>query len=445
MRNAMRRLVPLVLLSLVTACLPDGGSTAGRNIVTVTPDSVVVFLGDTLTLKATVTKASGTPIVWTSSSPGVASIAQTGKVTGVAVGVATITANSDGLLGTSIVVIKERTTIKVGPDSAILAVGQTSQFTAVTTGVPTGTSPQWAVADGTVASVTTTGNVVALNPGVTTVSATVLGVVSTAKVIVRAATVKLTPDSVSLVIGQQIQLSASVVGAALGSTTEWASTDPTIASVSNLGVVTAVQPGKVRITASNGGATASTTVVVKPITVQLTPASSSLFVGGTVQFTATVSGAPVGATTVWSVSNQSVASITSNGFLTALAPGTTQVAATVNGVTATATVTVQAGAVNRVLVCDLSNAGGCSASASLQGVGTAVNVRASAYDAGGFDISSSCTFGWRVLNPGIVTLTISADRREALMVRNTAGSTSVLVDCGDKTGVFTVLSPTTTP
>jgi uncharacterized protein YjdB len=73
---------------------------------------VTVAVGETAQLSATVTDSaghvlSGRAVAWTTSDGGVATVDSTGRVAGVAVGTATITANSEGKTGTAAVDVRE--------------------------------------------------------------------------------------------------------------------------------------------------------------------------------------------------------------------------------------------------------------------------------------------------------------------------------------------------
>ncbi|MFN2397790.1 MAG: Ig domain-containing protein [Gemmatimonadaceae bacterium] len=78
--------------------------------VTVTPQSPTILAGQTVQLQATVKDAAGNtltrPVTWSSSDATIASVdVNTGLVTGVAAGAATITANSEGVTGSSQVTV----------------------------------------------------------------------------------------------------------------------------------------------------------------------------------------------------------------------------------------------------------------------------------------------------------------------------------------------------
>jgi N-acyl-D-amino-acid deacylase len=85
--------------------------------------------------------------------------------------------------------------------------------------------------------------------------------------------------------------------------------------------------------------------------IDLSPDSAVLVTGDTVRFAATVhdaNGAPVsGATVTWKSSTPTVATISDDGLVTVLAPGTTTISATANDATGSATITTFAGSGKR--------------------------------------------------------------------------------------------------
>ena len=130
----------------------------------------------------------------------------------------------------------------------------------------------------------------------------------------------------------------------------WSSSNTSVAMVSSSGVVTAKAAGTAKITVmtNDGGKTASCTVTVLPVAVTgvtLNKYSLSLYQNDTETLIATV--LPANATNknvTWSSSNSSVASVTSNGIVSALSAGsaTITVTTTDGGKTASCSVTVTA-------------------------------------------------------------------------------------------------------
>ena len=122
----------------------------------------------------------------------------------------------------------------------------------------------------------------------------------------------------------------------------WASSNEQIASISHDGTVTGLQTGQVEITAEAFGVlseNALLTVVADPnqiAFVNVQPADTSMTVGRTLQFTAKAENAlgneVTNASIGWSISPDSLASISSNGLVSAIEPGTVEVTAMVDGV-----------------------------------------------------------------------------------------------------------------
>lgn len=130
----------------------------------------------------------------------------------------------------------------------------------------------------------------------------------------------------------------------------WTSSTPTVATITPSGVVTAVAAGSTTITLTVHGtaATAQILVRVAVASVQLTPPSVVLGVGGTAQLTATARDAAGNELTDRSIdfssSNSTVASVSSTGVVSGVAAGgPVTIQAASEGKTASAAVTVVSG------------------------------------------------------------------------------------------------------
>lgn len=169
------------------------------------------------------------------------------------------------------------------------------------------------------------------------------------------ATVAITPSSNALLVGGSVALAATIKDASgnalTGRTVSWSSDAPGIATVTAAGVVTAVSPGAATITATSeaksGTASVTVTAPVAPVaTVMVSPASTPLLVGGSATLTVMLKDAAGNALTgravTWASDAQSIASVTSAGVVSAVAPGTATVTATSEGKSGTASVTVTA-------------------------------------------------------------------------------------------------------
>ena len=159
------------------------------------------------------------------------------------------------------------------------------------------------------------------------------------------------PTPAALDVGKNLTLTASVTydtdassyDANLNRTVTWTSTSPSIATVDDKGVVTAVAPGEAKITAASKADPKKTdecTVAVSGVTLSKT--SVTLLVGRTESLTYSTFGTAADKGIVWTTSNPSVAEVF-GGSISAHYEGTATITATANGTgyTAECSVTVK--------------------------------------------------------------------------------------------------------
>jgi len=174
------------------------------------------------------------------------------------------------------------------------------------------------------------------------------------------ATIQLTTSVTTLTaIGQAVPLHAAAFFAT-GDTVrtasvEWTSLDPTIASVTQDGVVTARREGATQILATAGGATATMNVRVQAIvsTVDVDPAAASVDIGNDLTLTANArdaNGNTLARTAQWRTGNAAVATVTTGGVVHGQSSGQVTITATIEGQSGTAVITVVPGPVASVTV-----------------------------------------------------------------------------------------------
>lgn len=176
-----------------------GGTTTNPVAsVQVTPESTGVVLGDTVRLAAAPLDVGGEPlpraVTWSTGNAGIATVSQSGLVTGVGLGTATLTATSEGKSGTARVTVAASeapvATVEVAPASATIATGGTVQLTATpkdAAGHPlTGREISWSTGAPGVASVSAGGLVTGMSAGGATITATSEGHQGTAGITVSA-------------------------------------------------------------------------------------------------------------------------------------------------------------------------------------------------------------------------------------------------------------------
>jgi uncharacterized protein YjdB len=213
-----------------------------------------------------------------------------------------------------------------------------------------------------IATVNASGVVTGVAPGTTQVTASSQGFSGTATITVTlrpVATVSVTPSSVSLTAGTTTALTAQALDnlslPVVGAVITYTSANTSVATVNSSGVVTGVAQGTTQVTATSQGisGTASITVTPRPVaSVTVSPSSLSLFTGATGPITAQAkdnTGAVIpGAVITFASAAPSIATVNSGGVVTGIAPGTTQVTATSQGFSASATVIVSARPVSQV-------------------------------------------------------------------------------------------------
>lgn len=143
---------------------------------------------------------------------------------------------------------------------------------------------------------------------------------------------------------------------------EWKSSDTSIATVDQKGIVTGIAEGEATITATAAGKSAEVKVTVEPgeapviavESVSIAPASLTLKPGETGNLTATITPSNATAQTVqWSSSDNSVASVSSSGVVTAKKVGDVTITAEAGGKSAEIPVKVEA---EKVVYTDALNA-----------------------------------------------------------------------------------------
>ena len=185
----MKRLISFALATLLFACTPMENNQIGTepgggkdNTVHVTGISIdrpsaTIKEGETLTLVANITPANAEnkSVTWSSSSEAVATVDNTGKVTGVKAGSATITATAEdgGMKATCAITVAQWVTgISLNKTSLTLNEGEAE--TLVPTVSPSNAADKtlkWTTSDSSIAAVDENGKVTAVSKGNATIKA----------------------------------------------------------------------------------------------------------------------------------------------------------------------------------------------------------------------------------------------------------------------------------
>ena len=335
--------------------------------VQLAPAAPVLLVGARATLTARTLAADGTELTgravsWTTADPRVVTVDSAGTIEGRAPGVATVTATSEqrvASVGVTVVAVPIAS-LTVTPAADTIVVGQTTQLAAAAFDSAghalDGRAVAWTSSDPTIATVSSTGLVLAAAPGAAQVTGTAEGHSAAARVVVLprpATTVILSPNAPRLQVGDTVRLSAEVTDAAgavlTGGVVDFTSSDSAVARVGTDGLVTATGVGTATITATSGSArgTAAVTVTAAAVaTIDLLPPNASLTVGDTMTLRATPRDAAGNAhpdrPVTWTSGAPGVATVGADGRLTAVAPGTAVILASAERASATMTATVRA-------------------------------------------------------------------------------------------------------
>jgi uncharacterized protein YjdB len=332
-------------------------------------------------------------------------------------------------------------TVEVAPPTATVVLGTTVTLTASALDVDgkplIGRKVFWTTADSNFATVSPNGIVTGRYVGSVPIAATIEGKAAVAQVQVvpvPVVAVRVSPSSRDLTVGETAQLAAEPLdargGVLSGRSVAWSSSRPNVASVGANGVVSAVSPGSTVITATVEGKSGVAAITVAPApvaSVVVSPSSATLIVGQTLELEAQprdAAGRPLsGRTVTWSSHGVEFATVTSSGIVAAVSPGTATITASSEGRSGTATIVVEAPAVNRVEI--------TPATATIS-EGGAFRLTATVYDSRGNAI------------PGAQVAWASSDARVAT-VDNTgrvvgvrAGSVLITATSGDKAGTASV-------
>ena len=349
-------IIAIMMAGIITNCKKDepvgpnqgngggGSQTVAVTGVSLSKTSLTLAEGGSETLTATVapTNATNKAVSWKSSDTGVATVDNSGKVTAVKAGSATITVTTtDGSkTATCSVTVTSKTISVTGvtldKTEMELTEGESAQLKAtVSPGDASDKSVKWTSSDEKVATVDNAGKVTAVAPG--TVKITVKTTdgnketscsitVSADKIPVEE--VSLDKNEVEIIMGESAQLTATVTPEdATDKSVAWSSSDESIATVDETGKVTALKVGSatIKVKTTDGGKEASCDVTVTPIPVEgvtIEPSQVEIKEGETVQLKATVNPEGADQEVEWTSSDCDIATVDKNGFVTSIKPGT---------------------------------------------------------------------------------------------------------------------------
>jgi hypothetical protein len=355
--------------------------------IEVTPSLTRIAKGTTLQFVATgifsdnSTQNMTSQVTWSTSNDNLASISSDsgsiGLATATGTGTVTISAASGAITGSTTLTVSGAvlTSIEITPTAPSIAKGVSQPFVAM--GIFSDNSKQnlttqvtWSASAASVATVSnsapTVGTVTATGIGTTTLTASTGSLSASTQVTVTPAvlaSIQVTPPTPSIASGLSQQFTATGIYTDnsvqnLTLTATWATTAPTVATVSNAtgsqGLASSLSPGAATISASLNGVSGTATLTVTPATlvsIAVTPAQPTIAKGLTVQLRATGtytdhSALDITTAVTWTPATPAVAMISnaagSQGLVSSASVGSTVVTASLSGVSGSTTLTVSA-------------------------------------------------------------------------------------------------------
>ena len=381
-------------MSVITASLGTEVTTTELTItdavlssIALTPVDPNIAKGLTQQFTATGTYSDGISVditasaTWSSADTLVATVNDSGLASGMATGTSVITATFATQSATSMLTVTDATlsSISVTPIDPSIAKGLTEQFTATgtysdSTLVDITTSVTWSSADTNVATVNSSGlasgnaagtSVITATSGVQSGNSTLT--VTTASLL----SIVVSPINPSIPVGVNKQFAATGTYsddsvADITASVTWTSADTLVATVNSTALATSKLAGQSTITATFAALSDSTLLTVTTATltsIDVTPIDPIILKGTNQNFVATgtysdASTTDITATVIWSSADTLVATMNPNeqvdsGRASGIEIGSSLIEATLDGLTASSTLTVEAALLNNPLAPEL--------------------------------------------------------------------------------------------
>jgi uncharacterized protein YjdB len=295
---------------------------------------------------------------WSVADAAVLNVSSAGLVTALSAGTTIVTVVYEGLTIERSIAIKALVDLRISPPSLTLAIASSQQLSV--TGTYTDDSVEdveslvtWQSSDSSVATISTSGVVIAISAGTTSVTASLQGVSEAIQVTVLPNLVSLSINDVSsnLKVSDTFQL--IVTGTYSDASTQnltasaaWSVADTSVLEVTSTGSVTGLSAGTTMVTAAYAGLAVERSITVKDLLeLLISPTSVTLSIASSQQLN--VSGQytddsveAVDSLVTWQSSDPSIATISTSGSVLAISAGTITVTVSLQGLSDAIQVTV---------------------------------------------------------------------------------------------------------
>ena len=251
------------------------------------------------------------------------------------------------------------TSVAINPKNISLNIGEVEQFNAIISpSNATNKEVKWESNNTSVATINGNGLVTAKAKGTAEISVitedgtfTAISVVTVLEEEIAVTGIDITSNILEIIIGETEQLTAEISPVdATDKTFVWSSNNETVAEINPNGVITGLTRGNVDITVTTNEGEFLDTIRINVSEEEITATSihiisniTELTVGDSVQLIAELSplNATIGNTFSWETSDPTVATINSNGEITAIGQGITEVLVVADGNTITDTISIE--------------------------------------------------------------------------------------------------------
>lgn len=303
---------------------------------------------------------AGRAVTWNSSNLSVAVVDGSGTITALAEGTAFIAATVDGVKGVALLTVTRAPVASITVTLGATSVRSNDSTFAIATlygsngQTLTDRHIEWRSDNSAVATITGSGMIMALSPGLSTITAVCEGISAGSLLTV-------TPDQVASVVVRVNKNSLLPYETAQASATladrhgnllddrniSWLSSKTDVATISTTGQILAIAPGTTTITAVSEGVSGSSIIDVtfaEVASVTVTPSHVTMVPVQSMRLIATVRDNRQNVLTnrslTWTSSNDLVAVVGTDGTVITIAPGTAQITATSDGIAGSANITV---------------------------------------------------------------------------------------------------------
>lgn len=310
--------------------------------ISISPDTVSIAKNDSIQLNVNISPSNfNDKILWKSENDQIATVSEKGLVKAINIGKTTVSATSGGKTAKCVINVYINTdSIKIIPDTLIIdSIGKKIQLQVRT--YPTEASPQitWSTSNKNVVTVSEKGLVESISSGNAIITATTGK--KKAECYVSVSLAPLTADSIiieptSLTLTKKdetIQLKATLYPENIESKILWSSSNKSVASVTEDGIIKAISNGETIITATADDKTSSCKVTVDFAveSISINPQKLTLTkIGETAQLEAIVFPNDIDKEISWNSSNISVVTVNNKGMIKAMSKGEAKITATID-------------------------------------------------------------------------------------------------------------------